>query len=129
MNRRKDTGNIIIRLIKSFKHAVDGVIYSLENEFNLLIMMFISLVTLIISFILNISNIELIIIVLCIGLTLTVELINTCIEATIDLITLKDNKLAKIAKDSSSGASLIISFISLVIGLIIFIPKIMERFF
>ena len=52
------------------------------------------------------------------------EMINSAIEAVVDLVTLKDNPLAKIAKDTASAASLILSFVSLVCGIIIFLPKI-----
>lgn len=128
MERRKDTGNFFIRYIKSFKHAVDGIVYSLENEHNMLIMMIATIVTLIASFLFNISKLELCIVIICIGSVIACEMINTSIEATIDLVTTKENKLAKIAKDSASGASLVLSIMSLFIAGIIFIPKIIALF-
>ena len=56
------------------------------------------------------------------------ELINSAIEATVDLVTIEKHPLAKIAKDCASGASLILSFMSLIIACIIFIPKIIALF-
>lgn len=128
IKRKKDTGSFIERYIKSFNHAVDGIIYAIEEEHNILIMMLATLVSLILSFILNVSEVELCLVVLCIGTVFACELINSAIEACVDLETLKENALAKIAKDCASGASLILSVMSLFIGGIIFIPKIIALF-
>ena len=52
------------------------------------------------------------------------EMINTSIEATIDLVTNQIHPLAKIAKDTASSATLVLCIVSLIGGCIIFIPKI-----
>lgn len=127
-NRRKDEGSFFGKYIKSFKHAVDGVVYAIENEKNILIMMICTFLVLIAGFLLELNAIELVSVVICIGMVMACELINSAIEATVDLITLEENKLAKIAKDCASGASLILSVISLLVACIIFIPKIMALF-
>lgn len=126
--RNKDKGNILVRYGKSFKHAVDGIIYAIENEQNILVMMIATLVTLIISFILNVSKIELVLVVICIGTVIACEMINSAIEACVDLETTKENTLAKIAKDCASGASLVLSVMSIFVAGIIFIPKIIALF-
>ena len=59
---------------------------------------------------------------------MTVELVNTSVEAVVDLVTEKRKPLAKIAKDTAAGAVLIAALFSAVIGCIIFVPKIMEWF-
>ena len=100
----------------------------MEVEHNMLIIMIATIVTLGIGYFLEISSLEAIIIILCIALVMACEMINTAIEATVDLITLKENDLAKIAKDTASSATLILSFMSLIIGLIIFIPRIIDLF-
>lgn len=128
VKRNKDTGNFLVRYYKSFKHAVDGIIYAIENEQNILIMMLATLVTLIASFLLNVSNIELMLVVICIGTVIACEMINSAIEAAVDLTTIKDNPLAKIAKDCASGASLVLSVMSLFVAGIVFIPKIIALF-
>ena len=56
------------------------------------------------------------------------ELINTAIEAAVDLVTLEHHPLAKIAKDCGSAASFIMSLVALVIGLFVFAPYFMEIF-
>lgn len=126
--RRKDKGSFFGKYVKSFKHAVDGIVYAIENEMNILIMMICTFLVLIAGYLLKISIVELVCVVICIGMVMACELINSAIEACIDLVTLEDNKLAKIAKDCGSGASLILSVISLFVAGIIFIPKIIALF-
>ncbi len=128
VKRRKDEGTPLQRYWASFKHAVDGIVYAMEVEHNMLIIMIATIVTLVLGYALEISTIEAIIIIMCICLVMACEMINTAIEAVVDLITLKENDLARIAKDSVSSATLILSFMSLIIGLIIFVPKIIELF-
>ena len=62
------------------------------------------------------------------GVIAACELINSSIEATIDLITSEMHPLAKIAKDTASAASLVLCFVALIGGLIIFIPKFLGLF-
>ena len=124
MDRRKDTGNIVVKYKKSFLHAVDGIVYAIENERNVLIMMFATVVAFVLSFLLNVSKGELCLVVICICTVIASELINSAIEACVDLETLKENELAKISKDCASGASLILSVMSLFVAGIIFVPKI-----
>ncbi len=126
--RNKDTGNFFIRYWKSFKHAVDGIVYAIENEHNILIMMLATIVVLSTSFLLNISKIELILVVICICTVIACEMINSAIEACVDLETTKQHSLAKTAKDCASGASLVLSVMSFLVAGIIFIPKIIELF-
>ena len=127
--RNKDTGTAIERYIKSFKHAIDGIIYATKYEHNMIIIIVMTILVTILGFIFKISNFEWLFIVFICGLIATCEMINTSIEATIDLITTDINPLAKIAKDTASSATLILCIVSLIGGLIIFIPKIIEMFF
>lgn len=128
IKRRKDEGNFMVRYRKSFHHAVDGIIYAIENEHNILIMMVATILVFIVSFLLKISKIELMLVVICIGTVIACEMINSAIEACVDLETTKEHELAKIAKDCASGASLVLSVMSLFVAGIIFIPKIVALF-
>lgn len=128
VKRNKDKGNFLVRYGKSFKHAVDGIIYAIENEHNILIMMIATIVTLAASFIFNVSKIELALVVICICTVIACKMINSAIEACIDLETIKEHLLAKIAKDCASGATLVLVVMSLFIAGIIFIPKIIVLF-
>ena len=126
--RKKDTGNFLVRYQKSFFHAIDGLIYAIENEQNILIMMLATIVVLVASFFLKVTLIELAILVVCIGVVISCEMINSAIEACVDLATSKEHELAKIAKDCASAASLVLSIMSLFVAGIIFLPKILALF-
>ena len=63
-----------------------------------------------------------------IGAVIALELVNTAIEAVVNMITTDYNVYAKTAKDTSAAAVLVMSIVSAVIGLIIFVPKFIELF-
>ena len=116
------------RLINSFKYAFDGIFTALKTEQNIKIHIIIMILVIIFGIILNISKIEWIICIILFGFVISLELINTSIENTVDLITVEKNPKAKIAKDTAAGAVLIAAMTSAIIGLMIFIPKIILLF-
>ena len=116
------------RLFKSFKYAFDGLKYAFKYEQNILVHTLATILVIIFGIYFKLSSLEWVAIFLSIGLVIATELINTSIEATIDLITNQVNPLAKIAKDTAAGEVLVFGFTALVIGLIIFLPKIMGLF-
>lgn len=122
--RFKDKGNFIERYFKSFLHACNGIWYAIKYEHNIIIMLFAILVVVVAGFYFNIAAYEWLFILFAIGSVTSMEMINSSIEATIDLITLETHPLAKIAKDTASSASLILCIVSFVGALIIFVPKI-----
>ena len=124
-NRKKYS---IKRLINSFGYATKGIISVYKTEQNILIHTIIAIIVLCLAFYFKVSSIESCILALSIGLVIAFEIINTAIEYTIDMAMPNIHPMAKLAKDSSSGAVLITAITSIVIGLIIFIPKIMELF-
>ena len=111
------------RILNSFKYAIEGIKTALKTEKNLKIHIAIMILVIIAAIILKISIIEWIICIILFGFVVSLELVNTAIETTVDLITLEKNPKAKIAKDVSAGAVLISAITSAIIGLIIFIPK------
>ena len=111
---------------KSLGHALDGIEYAINNERNIKIEIFIAILTSIFGFIFDISVIEWAVIVLNFGLVLGLEMVNTAIERTVDLVTKDYYELAKNAKDVAAGAVLIASMFSCVIGIIVFLPKFIE---
>ena len=108
----------------SVKNCLDGISYVTKSEKNFKREIALGIIALILSYILKIDKIEFIIILTMICLVLTAEIINTAIERTVDLVTKEYHELARIAKDVSAGSVLVISIFSLIIGIIIFIPKI-----
>lgn len=111
------------RLFNSFKYAFNGIKIGLKEEANMKIHFIMMILVLLASYILNISITELIICLIMIGLVISFELINTAIEATVDLVTKEINSLAKTAKDTAAAGVFVISIIAAIVGLIIFIPK------
>lgn len=57
------------------------------------------------------------------GMVMALELVNTAVEAVVDLVTEERHPLAKIAKDTAAGAVLIAAIMAAIVGLIIFVPK------
>ena len=122
--RKKQKG--LKKFFNSFTYPVKGLKYAYRNEQNLVVDIGIALIVIIASFIFKVSLIEAAILALTIGLVLAGELINTAIEATVDLVTEDYHPLAKVAKDTSSAAVFVISIVSIIVGLIIFLPKIID---
>ena len=114
-------GNHLERYIKSFINALNGIKYAIKYEHNFIIIITAIIITCILGIIFKITHIAWCIIIICFGLVFGCELINSALEATVDLVTIERKPLAKIAKDCASGATLIFSIMSLIIGIIIFI--------
>lgn len=113
------------RLVKSFTYAFDGLKYAFKYEQNILVHTLVTILVIIAGIVLKISVTEWLALTLIIGLVIATELINTSIEATIDLITKEVHPLAKIAKDTAAAAVLVFGLTAIVIGCIIFLPKIL----
>lgn len=114
----------IKRLRKSFGYAFKGIDDVIKHEPNMKIHVVVAILVVIMAFILKVSIIEWIILVLLIGAVLAAETINTTIENLVDMYTKEYNEKAKIVKDTAAGTVLILAITSAIIGLIIFIPKI-----
>lgn len=114
----------IKRLRKSFGYAFKGIDDVIKHEPNMKIHVVVAILVVIMAFILKVSNIEWIILVLLIGAVLAAETINTTIENLVDMYTKEYDEKAKIVKDTAAGTVLILAITSAIIGLIIFIPKI-----
>ena len=114
----------IKRLKKSFGYAFKGIDDVVSNEPNMKIHVSVAILVVIMAFLLKISMIEWIILVLLIGLVLAAEVINTTIENLVDMYTKDYNERAKVVKDTAAGTVLILAITAVIIGLMIFIPKI-----
>lgn len=110
----------------SFKHAWDGLIWSLKTQPNYRIHIFLSILSIIGGFVLKISYFEFLLIIFLITVGLVVETINTGLEQTTDAIDKKIREDIKIAKDVAAAAMLIYAIGAFVIACIIFIPKLMN---
>lgn len=109
---------------ESVGHAIDGIQYVVGHERNFRIEITFAIMVTIASFIFKVSLIEWSILVLVIGMVLALEMVNTAMERCVDLVTKDYKELAKIAKDVAAGAVLVMSMFSIILGIIIFLPKI-----
>ncbi len=107
------------------KNALEGIIYTFNTEINLRIHLLMTTIVLLGCYILEASFFEVLICLILIGLVITTELINTAIEVVVDMIEPRYNPLAKIAKDTAAGAVLVIASTSAIIGVMIFLPKVL----
>lgn len=114
-------------LLTSFKDAFAGYRYTLLNERNFQIHTVVTCLVVMAGFILKITRIEWLVILLCIALVLTAELLNTAIERVVDLIVGETyHELAKISKDVAAAAVILTALMSVIIGLIVFLPYIWQ---
>lgn len=109
--------------IKSFKVASSGLKHAVLTQINFQIQLSVGIVVLILAAAVHFTRFEWLILIITIGLVLVAELLNTVIEVVVDLA-VQEQLLpeAKIAKDVSAAAVLLMSLISIVIGLILFWP-------
>jgi len=115
-----------MKLIDSFGFAIKGIISSFKSERNMKIHTVAMILVIIAGVIFKISIQEWISITISIALVIGAEVFNTAIETSINLVTKENNELAGRAKDLAAGAVLIFALSSLIVGALIFIPKILE---
>lgn len=114
------------RLTNSFKYAFEGILQAYVGEQNLKIHTVIAVLVIIFGFILKISYTEWLVCLVLIGLVLMAEFFNTSIEYLVDLTSPEIHPLAKATKDTASAGVLMMAIISAIIGLIIFVPKLIS---
>jgi len=112
--------------LDSVKNCLEGINYTLSHENNFKREMIFGILVVIASVILKISIIEWVIVILLINFVLVCELINTALEKTVDLYTKEYNETAKIVKDVAGASVFVMSIFSAVIGMIIFLPKVID---
>ncbi len=123
-DERKKLG--YVRFINSFKYSFQGIIHAAKNEQSVLVMLICLIGALTLGFLLKISMLEWFFILIAIGLVLGTELLNTAIEATMDLLSPRFHPLAKVAKDTASASVFVYSVIAFIIGCLVFVPKIIN---
>jgi len=112
-------------VLKSFKYAFSGISYVLKTSRNFKIQLIFAVTSLMIGFLLQISQSNYVILFVTIMSVLILEILNTSIESIVDLVVKKEfSSLAKISKDTSAGAVLLASINSVIIAVYIFVPKI-----
>lgn len=113
------------RLTDSFRHAIEGIISAAGVEKNLKIHFMVMTCVIIVGLIVKLSISEWIICIVLFGLVISAEMFNTALEKAMDYINEDYDEKIKFIKDASAGAVLAIAVTSAIIGLIIFIPKLL----
>lgn len=111
--------------IKSFVHAWNGILYAIRSEKHMRFHLLATILVVIAGWFFNINTTEWCLIVLCIGGVCMAELFNTAFEQLVNLVSPQHNLIAGRVKDVAAGAVLIFSIAALIIGLIVFVPKIL----
>ena len=111
---------------QSLKNAFNGIKYVIKTGKNIKIQLLFAAFVIIASILFKVSNTEFAILVLTIFFVLALEFINTAIENCVDMYTTEYNEIAKIVKDVSAGAVTLGAIASVIIGLLIFLPQILE---
>ena len=113
-------------LARSFAFALEGIWGEFKKGGNFRIQVFMGVAATILGFIFKISEQEWFSLILVIASVLILELINTAVEAIVDMISPEIQEKAKIAKDVSAGAVLVSSIAAVFVGAILFLPKIFQ---
>lgn len=110
----------------AFYVAARGIFYCIVHERNMKIHLGCALLVFVAGCIVHLAAWEWCVCLLCIALVCALECMNTALEACVDLAAPHYHKLARIAKDAAAGSVLVAAFVSLIIGLLIFVPHIVR---
>lgn len=111
------------KLLESFNYAINGILDTTRSQRNMKIHLFVTLCVLLACFFFDISKLEFLVLAITITLVISAELINTAIEATVDMSTNFYHPLAKVAKNAAAGGVLVTAINALIVGYIIFWDK------
>ena len=118
----------IARLFRSVKFSIEGLVYAYRYEQSMWLHAIATIFTVLLGLFFHIKLSEWAIVFIALGIILAMELVNTAIEAAVDLTTLEINPLAKIAKDCGSAASFVLSLVAAVICLFVIGPYFVSMF-
>jgi diacylglycerol kinase (ATP) len=117
-------GNFIINRIKSVKYAFKGAYLLVRHEPSIQVQVVIAVIMCALGFYFNISSTEWILQLITISLVISIEGVNTAIEKIADFIHPKFHPSIGLIKDIAAGAVFIASIFAVIIGLIIYLPRI-----
>ncbi len=126
--RKEQKKRGIKRFINSFHYSWDGIKYAFKYEQSMFIHVLVTLLVVICGIVLKFDFQEWLLCIVLIGLVIATELINTAIEAVVDLACPEIHPLAKTAKDTAAAAVLVFAITAFLCGLFLFVPKIIALF-
>ncbi|HEU5363463.1 MAG TPA: diacylglycerol kinase [Gaiellaceae bacterium] len=114
-------------IIDSFNFAFEGIIHVLRTQRNLRIHFAIAFVVLVAALVVNVTKLELIALLISVTFVLIAEMLNSALEAAIDIATTSFDPMAKLAKDIAAGAVLIAAVNAVAVGYLVFAGKVADR--
>jgi undecaprenol kinase len=115
-----------MKILHSFRFAFAGIKSCFKNEINFKVHIIFLVVAVLLGAILKIAPTEWVAIIVCMGLVLAMEMINTAIETLCNIVYKDFHPAIKKIKDIAAGAVLVVATCSFVTGAIIFVPKIVD---
>ncbi|MDZ4169540.1 MAG: diacylglycerol kinase [Coriobacteriia bacterium] len=106
-------------ILWSFNFAIEGIVYALRTQRNMRVHVVFAMLIAVVSLVLGIPRLELVAVVFAVSLVLVTELVNTAIEAAVDLSVEQFDPLAKVAKDVAAGAVLVAAINALAIAYLV----------
>ncbi len=113
-------------LLYSFGYAFQGIYSSFKSERNIKIHIFMMFLVILFGILLEISLLEWFVCIILFIIVIAGELFNTAIETVVDMVSPNKSEKAKLAKDISAGGVLVLTVGAFIIGVFIFIPKILS---
>jgi len=114
-------------LVPSFRYAGAGLWWALRTQRNLRIHIGLGTLATLLGLLLGFSTLEFAVLVATMTLVITLELVNTVVEAAVDLASPEYHPLAKVAKDVAAGAVLASAIGAVLIGLLLFLPHLLQH--
>lgn len=114
------------KYLRSFYHAFEGIMYATRTQSNMRVHFFIAALVLLATLILRLDRYYVVATVILVALVLSFELVNTAVEAIVDLLTVAHHPLAKTAKDAAAGAVLVAAIGATIAGYLIFYQGILS---
>jgi undecaprenol kinase len=118
-----------VALVRAFRFAFDGAIYVIRSERNARIQLVVATAAIVIGIWLGLGPVEWAVLALTMGLVIGLEWMNTAVEITVTLVSPEENPLAKAAKDVAAASVMVGAIMSVAIGLLLFGPRLVARFF
>jgi len=113
---------------RAFGYAFQGILDAAREQRSFRVMLVCMLAVVLAGLACGLTAGEWAAVLICCGVTLALEMVNTALEAAVNLATREQSELARRAKDAAAGASLVFAAISAAVGLIIFVPYIIRTF-
>lgn len=125
---QKDKASGLKNRLLSFRHAFRGLGLLIRNEANMRIHLILTAMVIAAGILLHISFAEWLIIILTIGFVLVAESLNSAVEKLCDLVSPQEDRRIKNIKDMLAAGVLISAFAAIIVGLVIFLPHILDIF-